>query len=129
MSTTPRGYPVPNYGDVPDVPKSIQALAEALDADVTDALAALVTLGKVQGGTNVVSVNSSGLATITYPTPFLALRTVVVSLGDTSSGVGNVNVSSFSPSVLSSFQILATTRSGTPLTSGTIRVNWIAFGS
>lgn len=35
MPTTPRGYPTPAYGTPPDVPGDLQALAEAIDADMT----------------------------------------------------------------------------------------------
>lgn len=79
-------------------------------------------------GSNVVTTDASGLATITYPTPFASTIRSIVATTDVFSSIGAVQTSGFNPSALTSFQVVVLLRTGTVAASATARVNWIAVG-
>lgn len=79
MPQTSRGYPYPTLSDAPQVPQHIQALAQALDTDVS-ALAALVQ--QLRGTTNVTTgaTAASGWTVAGLDADIVAGRSVYLSL-------------------------------------------------
>jgi Coiled stalk of trimeric autotransporter adhesin len=77
----------------------------------------------VKWGSDVLTTNVSGGASLTFPTAFSFAPTVVVSNGD-----ANQNVSSFT--LFAPISITGFSFATTPVISnGSIRVNWIAIGN
>lgn len=78
----------------------------------------------IQSGATVVTPNSNGDATISYPETFTALGSVVASSGDFDAFTGNVSTRRTDAP---SFDVRCRKMDGTPNTS-TTRINWIATG-
>jgi hypothetical protein len=106
-----------------------------LDADAQSAFPAVAAQGAgiidsalatfVQGDVRVSSVTSAGDFTVTFPTAFAAIPTVVVSDGAQGSGAYYFRVIAIR---VGGFDARAIRADGTALTSGNVRCNWIAFG-
>lgn len=78
----------------------------------------------IQAGATVVSPNSNGDATISYPETFTVLGSVVASSGDFDAFTGNVSTRRTDAP---SFDVRCRKMDGTPNTSAT-RINWLATG-
>lgn len=122
-SPTPRGYPYPIYGGPPDVPGDLQALAEAIDADVTTALGRLPA--RIQSGTvtGAVTTGVTTLGTVTFAQPFTSTPRVVVS-SDITTGGGEASAMAISVST-TGFAIRV---KGSAAATGR-EFHWIAVGS
>lgn len=83
----------------------------------------------VQGGTLVITTAANGTFTLSYPTPFtVSVRSLVVSIADTTAAAGFVRVNAFTGTGLTGQQCQAYTTAGAVIVSSGIRVNWMAVG-
>lgn len=82
---------------------------------------------KIQAGTNVVTTNSSGSGTVTFPQGFTSLLGVVICEGDWS-GSTIVSLSVIGAGSTTGFNFHADQNSGI-LANSAVRVNWIAIGT
>lgn len=127
--TTPRGYPYPGQSDPDDGPSQIQALASAVDADVTavkvliDTDHALVT--KLLGGNRVVvgKFNANGgpssgyVRTITMGVTFSAPPVVFAFLRTSQGGSRTVDLRSYNETT-STFSCWVYTLDGSSMNTG-----------
>lgn len=83
---------------------------------------------RVMAGSNVVTTDGAGLATITYAEPFTTSVSSIVLTTEEFGSTGIAQTVGFNPSNLTGFSARVLNRSGVPLLSTTVRVNWMAFG-
>ncbi len=88
----------------------------------------LTNQGLVQAGSFVGSVAANGTLNLTYPTAFTTIvNSLVVSAGASTSTLGFVRVTNFTGS-LTGEQVQCYQPSGAVVASGSVRINWMAFG-
>ena len=127
MPTSNLNLPYPGLGDIPDVPKDIKALADALDSILnkidTAAANAFVQRGVHTGLNPATASGSEAYTTVTFPTAFKAGTTpvVLVSYGPTNQNFMFARTDQVSNA---GFRLIVRREVG----GGTATVSWMATG-
>jgi hypothetical protein len=85
-----------------------------------------LTPPEMAGGTAVPGISGTGGITVAFGRTFSAVPVVVATVGDEATGIGYIQVA-HSGVTTTQFAARVLNRSGVVVTSGNVRINWIAF--